>query len=286
LGFVGNPIKYTGYGCSGSHEELWLAVDCFEICVLLYGIIKLYHVRGEYGIAWELSLVSVVWVVTAFGGTIALLLNHQILPDTKVSMTERQYEDVHAALILARNIPAALISLAYPIWQSFGNTEAFTPLWSSPNSFGSLDSLLTDLVCVRYFRAHLDKKGRGSLLSCLLRIDLFRDMDPSDVDRVQSEASRIFALFIDPGGEQAIPLQDSTRMNVSGDILAKKATVNVFDGVTNEILQILQVEYGRFVGSDLGNACLAQLEKEEQLKEILENSGMIEREATGNVQFQ
>jgi hypothetical protein len=129
---AGMPLRYSGFGCAGSDEYGWLAVDGAEILLLLLAIWKLRAIRDDYGISTELSSVCVIFIVCTLGFLVSLLLRRSDVAHLfggTAALSEETYLEVQASLWALRNSAIFFTSFTWPLIQSYYNS--FPPLWSN-----------------------------------------------------------------------------------------------------------------------------------------------------------
>ena len=145
-----------GFGCPHSSTEVWELVSLLSVVLLLLTIRRLRQVRAEirddYGQMKEYAVVGVLWV-SYWLATVGLgfvregSLWHE-WSGVKYVMDLELYRYIHTPLLLTRNVLLTVASVLWPLWLSYHHT--FTPLWSSPDSLLSLDSLLKDIICIQF----------------------------------------------------------------------------------------------------------------------------------------
>jgi hypothetical protein len=88
-------------------------------------------------------------------------------------------------------------------------------------------------------------------------------------------ARRIYEKYIQLGSELEVHLSPSIVHLVTRDVHVGVPQITCFEEAQRELLQFMEAEFARFLSSPSCEACLRELEKEEQLREVLERSGMI-----------
>jgi hypothetical protein len=73
-----------------------------------------------------------------------------------------------------------------------------------------------------------------------------------------------------------VHISDAARIELEG-LLQQRGdiTVDSFDRVQHELFDLMNVEFSMFLSSEFCRQCLHELEKEENLKDLLEKSEMI-----------
>ena len=144
-----------GFGCPHSSTEVWELVSLLSVVLLLLTIRRLRQVRAEirddYGQMKEYAVVGVVWV-SYWLATVGLGFVREgslwhAWSGVKYVMDLELYRYIHTPLLMTRNVLLTIASVLWPLWLSYHHT--FTPLWSSPDSLLSLDSLLKDIICIQ-----------------------------------------------------------------------------------------------------------------------------------------
>ena len=301
-----------GFGCAGSTTEVWEVIGIAEVALLLLAIRRLKQVRQEirddYGMMREYSVVGALWV-TYWLATVGLgviregSLVHQ-WTGVRFTISLALYRYIHTPLILARNLLITLVTSLYPLYLSYHHT--FTPLWSSPDSLLSLDSLLKDIICIQYYRQYLISIDHVEWVLAWVEIELFKDMvDPfgsSDTlpptssssssilgevapprgytakqqAMINEEAHRIYDKYLIPSAPMYVHVSALTLQRIGRELSSAQGVgAECFDDVQGELYGKMNSEFARFLSSPLCEQCLGELEREEQLRETLEKSGMI-----------
>jgi len=170
-----------GFGCPNSSTEIWELLSAISLILLIYILNRLKDVKNEirddFGQLKEFTFITFLWssywIATVILGILrqGSLLN--LLTGSPVILSLHTYRLIHTPIILARNIIMNFITILYPIYLSYSHT--FSPLWSSPDSLLSLDSLLKDIICIQYFRSYLLTRQRVQFVLCWVEIELFKD---------------------------------------------------------------------------------------------------------------
>ena len=303
-----------GFGCAGSTTEVWELIGLAETLLLLLAIRRLKQVRQEirddYGMMREYSLVGVVWVLywLATVGLGVIREGSLVHRWSGVSFTIslELYRYIHTPVTLLRNLLLTLVTSLYPLHLSYHHT--FTPLWSSPDSLLSLDSLLKDIICIQYYRQYLLSIQHVEWVLAWVEIELFKDMlDPfgaasdtltppshssssilSDAPpprrrytakqqaMINEEAHRIYDKYLIPSAPMYVHVSALTLQRIGRELGgAQGVGGECFDDVQAELYGKMNSEFARFLSSPLCEQCLQELEREEQLRDTLEKSGMI-----------
>jgi len=111
-----------------------------------------------------------------------------------------------------------------------------------------------------------------------VEMELFKDLeDPlagGDPEALAAQARRIYDKYIAPGAELEVHLSPSTVHLVTREMQGE-TTIACFEEAQAELFQLMEAEFPRFLSSPSCEACLHELEKEEMLRDVLEQSGMI-----------
>ena len=88
---------------------------------------------------------------------------------------------------------------------------------------------------------------------CWLEIELFRDLE--DHDR-RVEAERIFEKYITHGSVMEVHIRPDVRRRLQGNVYHGEARVDVFEEVQQELFDLMNSEFPRFLASEQCRACL------------------------------
>ncbi len=317
-----------GFGCSGDFQVPLPALVCNGIQFIV-GFVILYkfrRIKDDYGASHELIVVSGMWIVATVVEVVALMVASSSLPTRwgppHNALTADTFGVVHGYITLIRCIFLLFATLAWPLYQTY--TVRFVSLWSDYSALSSLKALLSDIVCIQYFRAFLLHEQMSSdYLSCWVEIELFNDLARSlaegedDVNansngnnngngggygnngstsgvggagggggvtrtahysaQLRPHAARIFDKFLAHGAEREVRLvSDAARHKVVVDINKNLTSKDSFSIVQDEIFAVMNSSFPRFKSSPFHKQCLSELERDEQLRSVLERSGMID----------
>ena len=317
-----------GFGCPHSSTEVWELVSLLSVVLLLLTIRRLRQVRAEirddYGQMREYAVVGVLWT-SYWLATVGLgfvregSLWHK-WSGLQYALDLQLYRYIHTPILIARNVALLAASVLWPLWLSYHHT--FTPLWSSPDSLLSLDSLLKDIICIQYFRHYLLGVQRVEWVLAWVEVELFKDLCdlppskrgddearamldsslstpyssippspslhslPSSASRlytprqaalIAAEAQRIHDKYLTPSAPMHVHVSPLSLHRIEAALASGGASgwLDAFDDVQGELYAKMNGEFARFLSSPLCEQCLAELEREELLRETLEKSGMI-----------
>jgi len=269
-----------GYGCRGSYPVFWMSLHLAEIVLGIYAIYRLKNIRDDYGISCELTAVSAVWIVATVAMFVTLSLRTGSLPHEWFSgdnIGTKVYEQTHAAFANLRNMVVFVISVAWPLVQTY--STPFVPLWSNCDALRELDSLLKDIVCIQYFRKFLASTRSGQherYILCWVEIELYKDMAPAgNQEALVHQATRILEKYVRAGSELEVQCSAVARQRAMDDIRSGAVTSDTFTDVQHDVFEMMRTLFPTFLASESCRECLTQLEQEEHLREILEKSDMI-----------
>lgn len=202
-------------------------------------------------------------------------------------MTAATFNQVHGVITMLRCVFLFVVTVAWPLYQTF--TVRFVSLWSDYSALHSLQALLSDIVCIQYFRAYLlHQHMSADYLSCWLEIELFNDlartlaegrdgMTDATSARLRPHAVRIYDKFLRPGSERMLRVvSDTARQGVVDSINNGRIAEETFSQVQGEVFAVMNSSFPRFKASIFHQQCLAELERDRQLRNVLEQSGMID----------
>jgi len=293
-----NLEEGLGFGCKGSIVAIIPLI--FNIIQLALGAFLLFvfrHIKDDYGAAREVTLISGMWVAATVIEIIALMIATASLPTDWADMNARTYGVVHGICHLLRALFILGTCGIWPLYQTY--TTQFVSLWSDYSSLHSLDALLYDMVCLNYFHAFLlNEQMSADYLSCWMEIELYNELALSlakaeieeegltneDIDKkaryfpqLRLHAMRIFNRYIAPGCEKELKLiTEATRQRLVSDLNLGLTNHHTFDRVQGECYAVMNSCFPRFKSSIYHRKCLADLDRDEQLRSVLEKSGMID----------
>jgi hypothetical protein len=258
---------FGGYGCEEAHLSYGAqAVGVLEVIACLVCILKLRTIRDDFGVTSELSVVCATW------GFSTVLLVLILLLKSKIDQgNEDFYLTMHTVTICVRNAVLIAVSLVVPALRA----SPFVTLWSHYDALTSLDSVLRDRTCMKYFRDFLMAESNVSLFLCWVEIELYKDLDEHK-DDMTSAAVAIYQKHIREDAEFFVPIDSYTRNQLEQRMqMQKHADVYMFTELQQELYNIMAAEFPRFHLSQQCRACLTALEDEESLKNMLQQSQMI-----------
>jgi hypothetical protein len=149
-----------------------------------------------------------------------------------------------------------------------------------------LETLLKDIVCIQYFRNYLMSVNRVEWILAWVEMELFKDLDPEgDPEALAAQARRIYDKYVARGAELEVHLSPSSVHMVTHEVVGgggggdgdggAPPSIACFEEAQAELFQLMEAEFPRFLSSPSCEACLHELEKEEVLRDVLEQSGMI-----------
>lgn len=266
-------VQLVGMYCGSDSLIGFMVVHSLEAIVLLAIILKLYNYRDDYGVAFEMTLVCGVWILGIFAQFIAEALYTESAIHTWFSGAEigdTSYYEFSAIVVIVRNTIIFAISIVYPVYQSFA--EPFVPLWSNSDALRSLDTLLKDIVCIQYFRQFLTFEQKVENMLCWVEIELFQD---GASPQLMLQAQRIYDKYLSPDAELEVRIPDDVKARVFYAIEQDSVSPDTFGEVQHEIFLLMNEDFPRFLASESCKQCLRELEREEQLRFVLEKSQMI-----------
>ena len=93
---------------------------------------------------------------------------------------------------------------------------------------------------------------------------------------ISEEAHRIYDKYLIPSAPMYVHVSALTLQRIGRELSGREGVgVECFDDVQGELYAKMNSEFARFLSSPLCEQCLAELEREEQLRDTLEKSGMI-----------
>jgi hypothetical protein len=93
---------------------------------------------------------------------------------------------------------------------------------------------------------------------------------------ISDEAHRIYDKYLVPSAPMHVQVSALVLHRVGRELSNDSGvSSDTFDDVQGELYIKMNAEFARFLSSPLCEQCLAELEREEQLRETLEKSGMI-----------
>lgn len=255
---------YLGY--------FWMGANGVEILCCAFLLWKLRYVRDDYGINKELRIVCAAWIITTLAVLVSLLLKEGVfsfLPQLEGDT----YLLVYAGAMMTRNTIVFIASVCYPVCRSY--SAAYATLWSNCDALRSLNALLKDIVCVQYFRQFLIREAHAEYILCWVEIELFKDCD--DLEMLRSQALRIYDKYLCEDAELEVLVSLNVRNRLAYCLEQEIPDVNrqTFDEVQQELFDLMSPEFTRFLASESCSQCLRELEREENLRELLEKSQMI-----------
>lgn len=265
--------------CMGSFPIVWILGSITLIVLCAVFLCTHRHVRwDDYGMYQELAVICFALSVVTLTRFLALIVKLGYIPvgfyPGKDDSNDRNYLETDVAFRLALNISLFLISVVYPIIQSFRQQRC--TMWSTSDALMSLESVLADILCIQYFRNFLQEKGCDNLILCWVEIALFKDLDPDDLDTIHRHAIRLTEKYVLRQSEFELQMSENVRTKLCDELRhANQITVHSLDEVENEIFTLMKPLFILFLSSENCQLCLNDLEREEALKRLLELCHMI-----------
>jgi len=181
------------------------------------------------------------------------------------------YLEVHASFSSARNVVVLMISVVIPVYQTY--SAPFAELWSNCESLLTFESLLKDIVCVQYFRSFLTSLNQLYLIQSWVTIEVWKDQ----VTPNPEEARKIYERYFGHHAELETKITSYNKKRLEEALNSGKITFDMFDDVQYEVFELMKTLFPRFLASDSCRECLRELEAEENIRDLLVKSDMIER---------
>lgn len=271
--FSQEQFDLPAWGCGNTAMPMFtICLNLLEICASIYVIFRLRSIRDDYGISFELITVSSIWFLTTVASIFTLLMKTGTIPLNN-RLARYDYVKVQSALVIARSAMMLFVSVVWPVFQTY--SSPFIPLWSNSDALRSLDTLLKDIVCIQYFRTFLSMEAEVEYILCWVEVELFKDF-ADDPESLRIHAGQIYDKYLKYGAEFEVDvgLSPMQRQELLRYINAQP-DARIFDEIQHELYNIMNTEFPRFLASESCRQCLQELEKEEHLRRVLEQSDMI-----------
>eukprot|EP00823_Brevimastigomonas_motovehiculus_P009595 TRINITY_DN927_c4_g1_i1.p1 TRINITY_DN927_c4_g1~~TRINITY_DN927_c4_g1_i1.p1 ORF type:complete len:422 (-),score=61.52 TRINITY_DN927_c4_g1_i1:53-1318(-) len=273
---LNTDCSLPGYDCSGAYELLWIILSVCEILLIAYALYFSRKVRDDYGTTWELTLCCIVWVACIVGVLVTVSVRTGSVPYVWLDRDSSNVDiflETNVTFVVIRNAILFFISVAWPLFQTYYEFPVYVPLWPNGSAIFSLDGLLKDIICIQYFRNFLETKHEENYLSCWVEIELFKD----EHGDMKALAASIFNKYLADTAPEPVNISVNTKKRAWDELMASgdNVTADIFVDVQRELVDFMQTEYPLFVASEECQKCLGRIEQEEELRDVLVDSFMI-----------
>jgi Regulator of G protein signaling domain len=267
-------VHVARFGCGGDDQSAWVIGHTVEVLILFAFVWQLRDYRDDYGMGSEFRAVRLVWMLAAVAQFISSSLHEGSAVNrffgNSASINVNSFREMNALIVIIRNLAVFIICVMHPVYCTFA--DPFVPLWSNCDALRSLESLLKDILCIQYFRAFLTDVGGVENILCWVELELYRDID--DEDEMDTQAGRIFDKYVHPDAELEVQVSLKLRQRIEKEFMAGPHP-DMFRELQQELYILMNHDFPRFLASSYCSACLRELEREEHLRRILEQSNMI-----------
>lgn len=278
LELLGIGVAFYGGGCTDSMSVLlYILWNIGEVAACGFFIWHFRKLRDDFGITFEITMIMATWfITTAILGILALIGKGSGISNTN-------FLDANCACMLARSLSVLIFSMLTPLYDSFYGDVVY--LSSSCASLQSLDAMLTDMICIRYFRAYLEKESHPEYIYLWLEVEMYKDIErdlletdgktTGDSSVRQEQAARdIYRRYLVSGSDLFVPISKNVVRLLEAS-MDRGGHVD-FRLVQQDVFQKMNAEYPRFLSSDECRRLIQHLSHEENVQEVMRQSGMLD----------
>jgi uncharacterized membrane protein len=247
---------WIGFGCNGVFPVTWLGISLIQMISAIAIIISLRHLQDDYDASLSLLIVSGLWISIPCLELITMIAVSSSMPwdwnwssrdsTSHTSLSSKTIADIHSGFMLASNCVIFTFTALIPLYRSY--EDQCVTLWSSYDSLDSLDALLKDIVCIKYFKAYLSDVQAAEYILCWVEIELFKDMVEVEEDQVALKAyvNRLFDKYLDRNSELEVKMVSiASRKRLANMIEQGYIFAHTFDEIQEEIYQVMHNHYPR-----------------------------------------